>query len=44
VKFKDEKRVKEINKNGATAFLEAYEKNPQSFLGVLRTYGTYGLY
>jgi aldehyde:ferredoxin oxidoreductase len=43
VKFKEEKRVKEINRNGATAFLDSYDKNPQSFLGVLRTHGTYGL-
>ena len=43
VVFKDEETVKAVNKNGATDFMRAFKGNPQSFLGVLKTYGTYGL-
>lgn len=43
VVFKDERAVKEINKIGAASFAKAFGKNPKSFLGVLKTYGTYGL-
>jgi aldehyde:ferredoxin oxidoreductase len=43
VAFHDELAVKTVNKTGATAFTQAYKKNPSSFLGVLRTYGTFGL-
>lgn len=43
IAFQDEKTVNAINKTGATSFMQAFGKNPNSFLGVLRTYGTYGL-
>ena len=43
VVFKDAAAVQAINKSGATTFLKNFEKNPHSFLGVLRTYGTFGL-
>ncbi len=43
VVFKDEAGVRAVNTTGARTFLESFEKNPHSFLGVLRTYGTYGL-
>ncbi len=43
VVFKDEAGVQAVNKSGARTFLKNFQKNPHSFLGVLRTYGTYGL-
>jgi aldehyde:ferredoxin oxidoreductase len=43
VVFKDEAAVQAVNKTGATTFLKGFEKNPHGFLGVLRTYGTFGL-
>ena len=43
VVFRDEETVKAVNKAGATTFTQAFAKNPNSFLGVLRTYGTFGL-
>ena len=43
VNFKDGETVKAINKSGAKAFAASFAKNPQSFLGVLKNYGTYGL-
>jgi len=43
VVFKDAAAVKAINTSAATAFAAAYQKNPGSFLGVLKTYGTFGL-
>ncbi len=41
--FKDEAAVQAVNKAGAAAFLQGFAQNPHSFLGVLRTYGTFGL-
>jgi len=41
--FKDGDTVKAINKTGATTFTQAFDKNPGGFLGVLKTYGTFGL-
>ncbi len=43
VAFKDAAAVQAINKAGATTFLQRFAKNPHGFLGVLRTYGTFGL-
>jgi aldehyde:ferredoxin oxidoreductase len=43
VVFKDEAAVQAVNRSGATTFLKSFEKNPHGFLGVLRTYGTFGL-
>ncbi len=43
VVFRDEGTVKAVNKAGATTFTQAFAKNPNGFLGVLRTYGTFGL-
>ncbi len=43
VVYKDEAAVKALNRVGATTFRKAFERNPHSFLGVLRTYGTFGL-
>jgi len=43
VVFQDDAAVKTINKTGATTFTRSFTKNPNSFLGVLRTYGTFGL-
>jgi len=43
VVFKDEETVKAVNKTGATTFAASFEKNPGGFLGVLKTYGTFGL-
>ena len=43
VDFKDSETVKAVNKGGAKGFSESFAKNPQSFLGVLKNYGTYGL-
>jgi aldehyde:ferredoxin oxidoreductase len=43
VVFADAAAVQSINKTGATTFLKAFDQNPHSFLGVLRTYGTFGL-
>jgi aldehyde:ferredoxin oxidoreductase len=43
VVFKDEETVKAVNKTGAATFAASFEKNPGGFLGVLKTYGTFGL-
>lgn len=43
VVFKDAAAVQAINKAGAQRFLEGFKQNPHGFLGVLRTYGTFGL-
>ncbi|MCB2170278.1 MAG: hypothetical protein KQI78_21655 [Deltaproteobacteria bacterium] len=43
VVFKDAETVKAVNKTGATTFAASFEKNPGGFLGVLKTYGTFGL-
>ena len=43
VMFKDAQAVQSINKSGAVTFLHNFGKNPHGFLGVLRTYGTFGL-
>lgn len=43
VVFKDEKTVKAVNQAGGKTFLGNFKKNPDSFLGILRNYGTYGL-
>jgi aldehyde:ferredoxin oxidoreductase len=43
VVFKDPETVKAVNKTGATTFAASFEKNPGGFLGVLKTYGTFGL-
>ncbi len=43
VHLKDGAAVQAINKTGATTFLQSFAKNPHGFLGVLRTYGTFGL-
>lgn len=43
VEFKDGETVKAINRDAAKGFAGSYAKNPGSFLGVLKTYGTYGL-
>ena len=43
VVFKDEQAVKDVNMTGAKAFATSYKNNPGSFLGVLKTYGTFGL-
>jgi len=43
VLFQDADTVKAVNKGGAQSFTRAFEKNPGGFLGVLRTYGTFGL-
>ena len=43
VVFKDEETVNAVNKTGATTFATSFKKNPNGFLGVLKTYGTFGL-
>lgn len=43
VVFHDAETVKAINKAGAASFAASYKKNPGSFLGVLKSYGTFGL-
>jgi aldehyde:ferredoxin oxidoreductase len=43
VVFKDGDTVNAINKTGATTFAASFKKNPGGFLGVLKTYGTFGL-
>ncbi|MBL0715871.1 MAG: hypothetical protein JJV98_19465 [Desulfosarcina sp.] len=41
--FQDDATVKAINILGAKSYRQAFQKNPDSFLGVLRNYGTLGL-
>jgi len=43
VAFYDAETVTAINKTGAASFAASYKRNPTSFLGVLKTYGTFGL-
>ncbi len=42
--FADAPKVKELNKSGAQTYKKAFDKNPNGFLGVLRQYGTFGLF
>ncbi|MBT4526058.1 MAG: hypothetical protein HOC24_05860 [Deltaproteobacteria bacterium] len=41
--FADDRKVKDLNKAGAKSFKNAFDKNPNGFLGVLRRLGTWGL-
>jgi aldehyde:ferredoxin oxidoreductase len=43
VVFKDGDTVNAINTTGAKTFAASFKKNPGGFLGVLKTYGTFGL-
>lgn len=43
VVFKDSDTVNAVNKTGATTFSTSFKNNPNGFLGVLKTYGTFGL-
>lgn len=43
VVFKNGDTVNAINTTGATTFAASFKKNPGGFLGVLKTYGTFGL-
>jgi aldehyde:ferredoxin oxidoreductase len=43
VAFKDSDTVNAINQAGAETFAASFKKNPGGFLGVLKTYGTFGL-
>ncbi|MGD8241362.1 MAG: aldehyde ferredoxin oxidoreductase C-terminal domain-containing protein [Desulfobacterales bacterium] len=43
VRFADAAAVRTINQSGGKTFAGAYARNPNGFLGVLRTYGTFGL-
>ncbi len=43
VLFKDTTLIRKINQKGVETFTTSFKKNPDSFLGVLRNYGTFGL-